>query len=240
MKNKSFYLVKRATAGFLVLLIFTLLLSIVFVLGGVAPAGAQAQAEYIFDEEICSYSGSMNIIVSLGDLYNNDAQFYTDTQNVYAECLLSGVTSNTTYLVYAWVRSDPAYGEMRYAVDNESLGLIDFSDSPNGWISLGTIEVGPFDLDTPVMVIDREDTGSGWLFVDAVRLIGIPPIPTPTYQDAAFFYTPTTVIYTLPTTLDPVLYERKISSGDVLISAPLWALVILNLFVETWKVSRGA
>jgi len=49
----------------------------------------------------------------------------------------------------------------------------------------------------------------------------------------------TTLIYTMPTTGDAVIYHRQITFADVLTIAPIWALVILEIWREVRKVAKG-
>lgn len=48
-----------------------------------------------------------------------------------------------------------------------------------------------------------------------------------------------TLAYTLPTTGDVVVYHRYVSTGDILIAAPLWVLAILAVFVVIFLAAKG-
>jgi len=59
-----------------------------------------------------------------------------------------------------------------------------------------------------------------------------PATPTPTPIVA-------TAVYSLPTTGDIVIYRREITSGDLIVAAGVWGLIILLLTREIWRVARG-
>jgi len=48
-----------------------------------------------------------------------------------------------------------------------------------------------------------------------------------------------TAVYSLPTTGDIVIYRREITSGDLIVAAGVWGLIILLLTREIWRVARG-
>lgn len=231
---------KRTIATTVLLLLFLLP---VFVIS-LTPAGAQP-AEFIFDQEELSYSGAFTLLTNTS-LYSSNARIYAGTDPEYAEYELSSLTSNQTYLLYSWRVEFPYFGATRFTVDGAYLDTLPpiptpeptataspptATPAPAGWVLVGTIIMPPEpDLDPPILKIDRSDVNSGNLVVDAIKLVWV---------SSNVSRLDTTVVYTLPTTGDTVTYERQASSGDIMIAAPIWALITLLIFSKIWRVATG-
>jgi hypothetical protein len=68
-------------------------------------------------------------------------------------------------------------------------------------------------------------------FAMPVCEISILPTPTPLVG--------TTLAYTLPTTGDVVVYQRLVTSEDILTATAIWGLVILVIFMVVYQAARG-
>jgi len=214
-----------------VLFVATLAILLVLLLL-ICSGSANAQTEYIFDQESYSYPAGALTYVSQAGFYSDTARIMTTTSDLYAQYELS-LPQETIYLLYTWILTDAGYGAMRYTVDEQYLDTLDFSDSPAGWNLVGQVVVGMADTDPPILVIDRADTGSGDLVVDAIRLVSVGATETVITDLTA------TVAYSLPTTGDTMLYNRHVDSGQIMVAAPMWALLMLLLVREIWRVARG-
>jgi len=137
------------------------------------------------------------------------------------------------YDLYAWIRQDAGYGAMRYTVADLYLDTLDFASLADGWNLVGSITVSEPDTDPPRLVIDRADTGSGILVIDAVKLVATTSATTATTAIT------TSVYIDLPSTDDMVLYQRELTAGDIITSAGVWGLLILLVAVEVWRVAAG-
>lgn len=217
----------KRLSSFLLLATFSYALIFVF---AVIPVGAQS--DVIIDQESYIYSGTLTF-VNHADFYSQTARIYTGTTNYYAYYDITGVAASD-YDLYAWIRQDAGYGAMRYTVAELYLDTLDFSSLTDGWNLVGSITVSEPDTDPPRLVIDRADTGSGILVIDAVKLVATTSATTATTT------TDTTSIYfDLPSTDDTVLYQRELTAGDVIGAAGIWALLILAVSVQIWRVARG-
>jgi hypothetical protein len=67
----------------------------------------------------------------------------------------------------------------------------------------------------------------------AMPVCEIPITPTPTPLVG------TTLAYTLPTTGDIVIYQRLVTSEDILTATAIWGLVILVVSATVYQVARG-